>query len=200
MPQLSKYEDSAQAFLQAYPVGSVVTADAMLTWATHYGNGLAMDLLLDDPGKKLSAIRRHLNQGASSRNLAEEKRFYLIIEDPRRKTVRVERLAAHVNRQAEEAFGKSVTGALNPLRQSERAISDIKTEELEADEQQALEEQAEALIKTMQPLRMLFSEQVQTRWVAKLEAKGFTPDQARSLAEFLPTLQKYQKLLKVTTE
>src|SRR5262245_57777551 len=195
---VSKFEDAAQAFLTVHPIGTVVTPDRLLKWAAEHGNGLATDLLIDDPGKKLSALRRHLNHGAASRNVAEEKRFYLDLEDAKRRTVRVERLSDHVNRQAEDAFGRSVTGALTPLKRSERAISDIKVEELDETERQALEEQAEALIRTMQPLRMLLSEQVSNRWVAKLEAKGYTKEQAKSLIEVLPTLQKYQKLLKAT--
>jgi hypothetical protein len=198
MATLSKYEDSAQVFLEHHPVGSVVTADALLEWAAAYGDGFASDLLLDDPAKQLSAVRRHLNHGASSRNHAEDRRFYLNLVDAKRKTVQVEPLAQHVSRQAEVAFQKSITGAINPLKQTKKAIADLKLQELDDEQRQVLEEQVEYLTNSIPPLKAVLDAQTTSRMVSKLEAKGYPPEQAQHLIAAMPILLPFQKLLKAT--
>ena len=130
MVALSKYEDSAVAFLGTYPVGTVVAPGEVIEWATDHGNGLATDLLISDPGKRVSALRRHLNNGASSYNLSEDQRFYLALEDTKRKTMLVKSLADHTSEQANSAVGKSMRGAMTPIKRSLKAIEDHKLDEL----------------------------------------------------------------------
>src|SRR5262249_13508392 len=114
MPQVSKYETVAQSFLDAHPLGQMVTATSLLEWANSHGDGLRADLALDDPGKQINAIKRHLNEGGASPNISEDRRYYVDVEDPKRKTFVVRPYAEYVKDQAISAFGKSVTGALSP--------------------------------------------------------------------------------------
>lgn len=194
MPMLSKYEDAAQALLSQYPVGSLVGPDDLINWATEHGNGLAADLLIGDPGKKIGALRRHLNHGGASRNLAEEKRFYLDMEDVKRKTMVVKALAEHTAEQAEASFGKSMLGAISPLKRAQRAIDDVKLDELSTEMREELEQQLQELVATAEPLRNLLSKQNIDRHAKRLEAKGYTPQQARDLLEMMPTFTRFQKL------
>ncbi|MET4315940.1 hypothetical protein [Bradyrhizobium sp. RT4b] len=198
---MSKYEDPAQEFLTAYPIAAVVYGNELVDWVEQRPNGHALksDLLVDDIDKKISAIRRHINQGAGSRNVAENRRFYLEVEDARRKTYVVRSLVDHAQAQADAAFGRSVSGAINPLRASERVLKDIKREELDDEGRRALEAQLHDLVETAAPLKKLLGEQLQNKWVKRLVAKGYSPEQAITLIEVLPTLQQEMRLIRATT-
>jgi hypothetical protein len=66
---------SAAAFHRVFPIGTIVQGGAIIAWARGHADGfIATDLLIDNPGLQLLALRRHLNVGA---NLAEGKRFRL---------------------------------------------------------------------------------------------------------------------------
>lgn len=199
MSALSKYEDAAAAFRQVHPIGSIVTADRMLAWAETHANGLASDLLIADPSKKLATLRRHLNDGGGSRNLPETDRFYLAMEDSKRKTVIVRSLREYVSEQADQALDKSVVGAMKPIKRSQKAIDDIKVEELESEDREQLERQLQELVETAVPLRRVFSETVINHWVGKLEAKGHSREAATHMIELMPTMSRLQKLLRLTS-
>jgi hypothetical protein len=90
---LIEYEDAARAFLKSFPAGSTVRGDELLTWAAEYANGLASDLLVGHPGKKLNSLRRHLNMGAASRAFAEADRFFIEVIESKKKVFKVRTLA-----------------------------------------------------------------------------------------------------------
>jgi hypothetical protein len=199
MAELSKYEDAAKAFLKKHPLGSVVTPEKVLDWAEKFGDGLASDMLVSDPSKKISALRRHLNDGAASRNLAEANRFHLAIEDAKRKTMRVVSLADHVKQQADQAIDKSIVGALSPINRSQKAIDDIKLEEVENEElRQELERQLAEMVEAAVPLKRVLSQQLQNHWIGKLEAKGLSRQEAQRLIEMAPTVSRLGRLMRYT--
>lgn len=194
MAALNKYESSAKAFLAAYPYGSIVRPEQIVDWATEHADGLKTDLLLDDPDKRLNALRRHLNAGGASRNLTEDERFYIAIEDTKHKTMLVKSLAEHVNDQAEMAFDKSISGAIAPIKRSQKAIDDIRLEQVENETlRENLETQLRELVETAEPLRNLLSKQNIDRHAKRLEAKGYSSQQARDLLELMPTFSRFAK-------
>jgi len=196
---LSKYEDAAKAFLDDHPIGTIVRAEKMLEWAAEKGNGLASDLLIDDANKRVSAIRRHLNSGGSSRNFSEASRFIVEVEDAKRKTFRVRRLFDYVGAQADVAFNKAAKGALAPLKRSKRALEDIKSEELDDDEQKAWEAWTLDITESVRPFGQLISDRVYQRAIKRLEAKGFTKEHARLWLDIVPQLAADVKLIKDAT-
>lgn len=198
MVALSRYEGAAAAFLKAHPIGTVVTPDRMLTWAADHANGLATDLLIGDPNKQLSALRRHLNDGGASRSFAESNRFHLVVTDAKRRTVLVQSLHEYVSEQADQAIGKSVVGAITPLNRSLKAGEDVKKEELSDEDQEDLERQMQELVEAAVPIRKVMSERVIAHWVSKLIVKGFTTEQARHMIDSAPMMIRAHKLLKLT--
>jgi hypothetical protein len=198
MVALSAYEDTAAAFLSQFPIGSTVTGEGLVKFAQKHKNGLAGDLLIEDPRKRLSSMRRHVNNGAASRNFSEEERFFLAIEDAKRQTFVVRSLADHVMAQADTAVDRSVVGALSPLRRSTKALNDIKVDELSPEQQQELGAQLELLKEVAAPLKTLFADQIISHWSKKLIAAGMTAQQARHVLEAMPTISRAMKLLKYT--
>jgi len=195
---LSKYEDVAQDFLTASPLGTVVYPNDLLTFAEQRGDGdpLKVDLALPDTSKQLSALRRHINEGGASRNVAQVRRFCLSVEDARRKTYVVVSLAAHAQAQAEAAFSRSVMGAITSFKASERALKDIKLDELDEEARRAVESHLHELNETAAPVKRVIVDQLKGIGVRRLVAMGHTPEQAISLIEVLPTLHREMKLLK----
>jgi len=194
-----KYEDAAASFLQQHPLESKVRGEDIITFARDHANGLASDLLVGDDSKKVSALRRHLNSGGASRSFAEEERFCIDVSDAKRKIFVVRKLADYVHDKATAAFGKSVHGALMPINNSKKAIEDIKLDELDEDQREALEARMNELTAIQVPLKKLFNDQTIKRWTFRLEQKGYSKEQARNLVELLPTLSKEMKLLKATS-
>jgi energy-coupling factor transporter ATP-binding protein EcfA2 len=194
-----RYEDAAAAFLQQFPLETKVRGEDIITFAKDHANGLANDLLIGDDSKKLSAVRRHLNSGGASRSFAEEERFYIDVSDAKRNIYVIRKLADHVHDKATMAFGKSVNGALSPINTSKRAIEDIKLEELDEADRNALEARMNELTALQTPLKKLFHSQTIERWVFRLEARGYSKEQARNLVELLPTLTQELKLIKATS-
>lgn len=192
------YENAAVTFRQTYPIGTTVRGEEIIAFAQYHSNGLASDLLIEHPGKKLSAIRRHLNAGGSSRSFAETDRFVVSTVDAKREIYEVISFAEHARRQGDLAFGKSINGALSPLRQTQRVINDVKLEELDEAQRTAFETLMEETIETLVPVAKVLGEQAVTRWVHRLEARGYTELQARNLVEVLPELQREIRQIKKT--
>jgi hypothetical protein len=201
MPALSIYEDLVPPFLSHYPFDTTVHGSELIDFVESLPNGhkIKNDLLVDDPGKQVSAIRRHLNHGGASRNLAERERLFLETLDAKRKTYAVRSLAKFVASETDPAFSKSVFGALNPLKRQKAAIDDIKKDELSDEDRLALENDAEGIIRAFAPLAQICREGVMTRWVDKLVARGMPPAQARTMIENWSDNSGYAKLLKLTT-
>jgi hypothetical protein len=199
MPVNVQYEEAASAFREGYPIGSTVRGSDIITWAKEHGNGLSNDLKVVGLSKQLNSLRRHLNAGGASRSFAEEERFVLAVEDAKREIFLVQSLAEYVHQKAEESFGKSVRGAMSPLRSAKSSIGDIKLEELPEDKRKALELQLQEIVETAEPLRKVLSDQCIKKFVHKLEAKGYSNKQARDLIEIMPQMQKLQKLLNITS-
>lgn len=200
MALLNPYEDAAAAFLQAYPLDTKVPGEEIIAWAEGHANGLASDLLIDNEGKKLSALLRHLRSGGASRSFKEDERFYVEVEDAKRSVFKVRRLADYVYDKSTVAFAKSVSGALSPLKQSQKAIDDIDKKNVSAQERLALETRVQELIDTMVPIRKTFHDGAVNRWVLRLEARGYTRTQAESILEILPTLQRELRLISKTRD
>jgi len=196
---LVQLEDAAAAFLQDHPLGTKVRGEDIITWSQDHADGLASDLLIDDDGKKLSALRRHLNSGAASRRFAEEERFVIDVSDAKRKVFVVRKLAEHVADKAAVAHLKSANGAIAPYRTSMKAIDDIKLEELDQDLRKELEQHRSEMTVAFAPMKKLFYDQAIDRWILRLEADGYTKEQARALIQRLPTYQREMKILKATS-
>lgn len=196
---LSKYEDAASAFLKDHPIGTIVTPDVLVNWAEAADGDatvLKTDLLVDDPAKRLSALRRHINLGGASRNLDEGDRFCLVIEDSKRKTMSVRSLQEHVRDQHDVAFAKSVNGAVAPIKRQQKALEDIKTEEVAPEVKADVEAKIRDFVDYYTPLRRFLSESVINHEVQRLMAKGKTEADARLMLEMAPSLLQSHKLLK----
>ena len=86
-------------------------------------------------------------------------------------------------------------GAISPLKASERA-KDIKLDELDEESRRAHEAQRQELNETAGPVKRVVVDQLKGVAVKQLVAKGYTPEQAISMIEVLPTLDREMKLLK----
>jgi len=196
---LEQHKDAAAAFLQAYPLGTKVRGEEIIAWAHDHSDGLASDLLIGDEGKKLSALRRHLNSGAASREFVEAERYVIDIEDAKRKVFVVRNLAEFVNIRSAATFSKSVNGAIAPIKAQQKAIDDIKLEELDEDLRKELEQHKKEADVALAPIKKLFNQQAIDRWVLRLEADGYTKEQALALMKRLPTYQREMKILRATS-
>jgi hypothetical protein len=195
---LSKYEGVAEDFLTDHPVGTTVPQDRLVGWATRYKDGLASDLLIDSPGKQFSALRRHINDGAASRNFDEDRRFHLAVIDAKRKTCVVRLLSEHVSEQADAALGKSVRGAITPIKSAQKALDDVKVDELSDEQRAEIEQRAGEMLKLVEPVQKMFSVQIIDYWTGRLIAKGMTEQQAQTTIAMLPMMTPVAKLLKLT--
>lgn len=195
MTAASKYESSAIAFQAAHPIGSGVRGSDVLKWATAHGNGLAIDLLITEPAKRLSAVKRHLNNGGASFNLPEDSRFQIIAVDPKRDAYEVVAYADYVEERTESAVYRSINGAITPLKQGRNAINDVKLDELADEDRQRLEERLAEITDAATPLSAVLGEIAVTKWVRRLVSKGFTETAARTLLNVAPELQREIKLI-----
>jgi hypothetical protein len=193
--ELSKYEGVALAFLEQHAIGTMVGAEQVMAFAEGHGDGLATDLLIGDPAKRLSAVKRHLNHGGSSRALPEAHRFVLL-GSAAHGVFEVRRLADHAKDEAEVALEQSAKGALAPIRKGLRHIESIKMEELTDEERTSLEAQMQYLIDLQKPIRDMMRNHIQQQWVGMLAAKGFTEEQARSMIDLSPAFTRYNRMLK----
>jgi len=196
---LEQHKDAAAAFLQDYPLGTKVRGEEIIAWAQDHADGLASDLLIGDDGKKLSALRRHLNSGAASREFAEAERYVIDIEDAKRKVFVIRQLAEFIDRKSTVTFSKSVNGALAPIKASQRAIDDLKLDELDEDLRKSLEQHRKEQEAAFAPMKRFLNQQAIDRWVLRLEADGYTKDQALALMKRLPTYQQEMKILRATS-
>jgi len=191
-----QYEDAAQAFLQDFPIDTTVRGDEIVKWAHDHKDGLASDLLIDNPTKKLSALRRHLNAGASSRSFDESERYVLEVIDAKRKIFMVRRLVDHVGQKADAAFGKSIFGCINPLKNARAELEDVKVEELDDNQRRMVEAKLNEIIETQTPIKKMLGEQMVARLKTRLIARGFSEEAARTWLELLPTMGREIKLLR----
>lgn len=199
--EASKFETVAQSFLEAYPFGSTVTGSQLTKWVADNSDGAMIkpDLAISDPDKRLNALRRHLNHGGRSDNLPEERRFVLEVDDPKRKVYLVRPHADVAKEEATGAVGKSIMGALAPLKRGQRAINGVKLEEVPEIERKVLEiarDNIEAMEKVVKPT---MAQEVDRIWIAEMARRGIPSDQALKIREALPEMQRLQKLLKATS-
>ena len=201
MAQVSKYESIAQSFLDEHPVGTLVTSSRLLKWVADHPDGAAIkpDLDIDEPGKRLTTLRRHLNDGGRSDAMAEERRFQLQVDDVKRKTFLVRSHADVAKEQATGAIGKSIIGALTPLKRGSNAIDAVKLDELPDIERQAMETAKENVAAMARAVKPTLNQEVDRIWVADMARRGIPADIARKVREALPTMTHIQKLLKATT-
>lgn len=199
---VSKYEDIGQSFLADHPIGTVVTASKLLQWVADHADGalLKVDLAILDPTKRLAAVRRHLNDGGRSDALAEDQRFQVQIDDAKRKTIVVRAHADIAKEKANGAIGKSILGALNPLKHGTKAIDAVKLEELPEIEQKVFEE-ARANMEAMEnAIKPTLAQEVDRIWVARMKQMGIADNVARKIRESLPVITQMQKLLRATSK
>jgi hypothetical protein len=195
MPATLKYGDAAASFLEAFPIGSTVRGQELIDWATDHSDGLAADLLIGDQGKQVSALCRHLNQGGSDYTIPEAARFRITVTDAKRQVMEVRRLADHVYDKATGAFDKSISGALNPLKSSRKAIADIKLEELEPTLRAELEDYDLELSNTQTEVAGVLKQRAEVRTMARIESMGYSREQAQALIAQWPRLHKELKLI-----
>jgi hypothetical protein len=200
--KLSKWQDSADAFVTDHPIGSTVTSAQILQFATRAGDGLAPDLLLPDPAKQISNVVKHLNHGAESSTLPEAKRFHLVEASGTgpNKTWRVTSYADYAFEDGEEAYVQSVTRAVKPLDASIARLSSIKPDELSDGGRQAVERQLQDLTEFRAPMARLGHDQLVNRETQLFIATGVPPEVVDKMKARLPAfvrLQKAQKLLAV---
>jgi hypothetical protein len=200
----SQFENFAQALLDDNPFGSVVTGSALTKFAKEYsGNGaspaaaaaLKADLAIDDPAKRISTLRRHINHGGTSDNISEDRRFVLAVEDAKRKTFTVRAYADHVLDTATAAIGKSVNGALSPLKNQQKAINSVKLDELPEIMRQTLETARENIEHMEMAVKPTYAQEVSRIWIAAMERRGISADVAEKIRLALPEVTKLQKLL-----
>lgn len=198
--QVSKYEDISQSFLDAHPVGTVVTGSTLQSWVAEHADGVALkpDLNIADPGKRINALRRHLNNGGASDSFAEDRRFVLQIEDAKRKTYVVRSYADAMEDQATGAIDRSIVGALTPLKRSQKAINAVKLDELPEIQRQAMEMARENLAAMEKAVKPTYQAEVDRIWVARLARDGYSAEEARNILKLIPQIQKMQKLLRAT--
>src|SRR5262245_52800397 len=127
MATVSRFEPASTTFSEAHPIGTTVPAEEFLEWAEEYGGVLAPDLAILEPEKKVRTLRNHLNTGGVSLNLPQEKRFKLVVVDKARGTMRVEALTDITLSAAEVALDKGISGFMNPVTRSIRALEDTNT-------------------------------------------------------------------------
>jgi hypothetical protein len=197
----SKYVGACKAFLKAYPFRTTLTAVALLQWATEQGNGsnvFAADLAIDDPGKRLNAIRRHLNDGCRVGDLPENERFVLQIDDRQLKTYFVQPYADMAIEFAAASIGTSVTGALRPLNRSQKIYDSIAVEELSDEDKAELEGQISHVLAMQEAIKPVLGAEVRRIATAEWRKLGLTNEQAEKALRGLPVMNRLQKLLDMT--
>jgi hypothetical protein len=201
MPVLSKFEDVWQALLRQYPMGTIVHGEELIDFVEELPNGHAIkdDLLVADPGKQVSAIRRHFNHGGSSRNLSELERGVLEVVDAKRKTFRVITLASHTIGNTDGTFIKSGFGAINPIKRQMSAMQDIKKEELSDEQRTELERDLDFTANAFVPLAKIVHATTINRAVNVLVSKGVPEANASVLLELQGMMTQYGRLLKAST-
>ena len=202
--KLSKWQDTADAFVTDHPIGSTVTSAQILQFAARVGDGLAPDLLIPDPAKQISNVVKHLNHGASSSTLPEAKRFRLgeASGTGPNKTWRVRSYADYACGQSEEAYVRSVTGAVKPLDVSIALLSSIKRDELPDGRREEVDQRLQHLNEFRAPMAQLGHDQLVSRetqlFIATGVHSGGRVDKMKACeAAAFDRLQKAQKLLGV---
>src|SRR5262245_11816846 len=173
MAALSRYENAARAFLKAFPIGSDIAAEEMLDWAQEHADGLAADMLISEPGKRISSVRRHLNDGGASRNLAESDRFYIEWKDKEDKTFVILAFHAYQSDKADNALGAAMVGALRPFEKAQQGLKRIRPEDLDDETAKAIRQKMADIVENAKPLRDVFSQRWNQQCIGRLVAKGF---------------------------
>ena len=194
--QMSRYEPAAEAFLDSFPIGTIVGGEEILGFAEQHSDGLASDLLIGDPGKRLSTLRRHLNSGAASRAFSEDKRFIIDVEDAKNKVYIVRKLAAYVTENAKDGVDKSVLGAIAPLNSRMRGLDNIKKEELTDDERSALETEMRELLDFQQQVKPVLTAEITAHYTRQLTAQGMSETEARRMLQESTLLLAFKQVMK----
>lgn len=200
MAEVSRYENIAQSFFAEHPIGTTVTASALQKWVANHADGavLKADLHIEDPDKRLAALRRHLNDGGRSNAMSENQRFQVHVDDAKRKTFVVRAHADVAKEQAAGAIGKSIIGALSPLKRGTKAIDAVKLDELPEIEQQAFNEARANIAAIEAAIKPTLAQEVDRIWAARMAQLGVSTEQARKIRESLPVISRLQKLLRAT--
>lgn len=117
---MSEYQLIAQNFLDAHPIGSVVTAAALEDWANEHADGtvLKSDLAITSRAGRLRKLRRHLNE--SGKSLPPPQRFALQTGTVARGVSVVRAYVDFITEQANVAVAR----AQNALRKVESQRTD----------------------------------------------------------------------------
>jgi hypothetical protein len=197
--ETSPHEVASQLFLKEYPIGSTVSGVRLLDWVKQETNGHAIgnDLRIEDPKRRLSTIRRHLNEGARAQGLAEANRFVLAVEDARVPTFIVVAFAEHVHVTAAQSLMRSGNAAFAPLKNATRLINSVKVDELEPEKQSELEKDRADIESIRQPLAQTFAAEADRRMISGLVELGHAKDaqSARVLLEVARHAEPYRKML-----
>jgi hypothetical protein len=199
--QLSRYEDIAQAFLDDNPIGSMVTGEHLLEWIEQKANGHAIgaDLSIEDPRKRLSTLRRHLNDGARTQNVAENRRFVVAVEDAKLSRYAIRAYVDAADERAAQAFLRSAGAALAPLDGALKMLNDVKRNELSPEKQQRHDSRRQDIETIREPVARVYRDETDRRAIGALIASGQTEQQARASLASLHVVAPYQKLLRKLT-
>jgi hypothetical protein len=201
MAQVSKYEDIAQVFLDDNPIGSMVTGEHLLEWTEQKADGhtIGADLSIEDPRKRLSTLRRHLNDGARTQNVPEDRRFIVVVEDAKRSSFAIRAYADAADERAAQAFIRSAGAALAPLDGALKMLDDVKRNELSPEKQQRHDGRRQDIETIRQPVAKAYRDEADRRAIGVLIASGQTEQQARASLANLHVVAPYQKLLRKLT-
>jgi hypothetical protein len=194
------YQTIAQSFLKAYPMGKVVTGNQILNYIRdHDDDGeFKADLAQEDSDKRLRALVRHLNVGAHSDELAEEKRFHLTLRNKEAKTYIVQSHIDYQKGKAADAWKDTIAIPTRKVRDGQKALEAIKVDDLEPMAQDAIETARKNLAALEERVVPALHEEVQLIWCKRLGEIGYTKDQALGILKQLPEFTDLQKLHKLT--
>jgi hypothetical protein len=187
-------------FFDQYDIDDIVTVDELLEFADGHGNGLDSTKFIEDPRKRANTVKRYLNDGGSSRGLAEPDRRILVTTDAKRGTLIVKQLSDHVVSSFPDAVRKSTRGAMIPLKKQEQATADINLEELPSDQRKLVENVIAIGNEVIRVQRAGTREMLTTLAIQTLVVGGnMTEKQARYVIEHqMGTFGDLQKLFKLT--
>jgi hypothetical protein len=198
--QTNRYEEISQSFLGDHPYGTIVTPNGLQTWVASHADGavLKADLAIEDPGKRLNALKRHLNSGGQSDALPESEQFVLESEDRKRGTLLVRRFSEVAHEQIKSTLTNVVKGTMSPIKREKRTYHAIKLDELSPDEREAIQAAHENAVALETSVKPVLNAQIDHIWVTEMERRGISADQARKIRDALPVMTQFQKLLRAT--
>jgi hypothetical protein len=109
-----------------------------------------------------------------------------------------ENISTAAHERAKSALGKSVVGALNPLRLSQRAVEAVKLDELDEDTRDAIIAAQQNVLAMEAAVKPILNAQITQIWNTEMARRGISADVAQKVIEAMPVMTQFQKLLRAT--